>query len=153
MSLDSSIIASLERGGAIVNPPSSVRAMMDGYEKQYSPVEWAFRYAGDFKEAVTILSGMNTMEQVEDNLDIFTRIAVDSLTGQDRAFVKGLKKAYLERIAIGCTRCDYCQPCPQGIAGASQEYLAGIGRDADRLFTVLDLGAIARRRECSVMAR
>ena len=29
------------RGGAIVNPPSSVRAMMDGYEKQYTPVEWA----------------------------------------------------------------------------------------------------------------
>ena len=103
------------RGGAIANPPSSVRAMMDGYEKKYSPVEWAFRYAGDFKEAVTILSGMNTMEQVEDNLDIFTRVAVDSLTGQDKAFVKGLKKAYLERIAIGCTRCDYCQPCPQGV--------------------------------------
>ena len=103
------------RGGAIANPPSSVRAMMDGYEKKYSPVEWAFRYTGDFKEAVTILSGMNTMEQVEDNLDIFTRVAVDSLTEGDRAFVKQLKKAYLERIAIGCTRCDYCQPCPQGV--------------------------------------
>lgn len=103
------------RGGAIVNPPSSVRVMMDGFEKQYSPVEWAFRYAGDFKEVVTILSGMTAMEQVEDNLDIFTRVAVGNLTEQDRAFVKGLKKAYLERIAIGCTRCDYCQPCPQGV--------------------------------------
>jgi len=37
------------------------------------------------------------------------------------------------------------EPCPQGIGGASQEFLAGIGREADRLFTVLDLGALLRR--------
>ncbi len=37
------------------------------------------------------------------------------------------------------------EPCPQGIAGARAEFLAGIGRDGDRLFTVLDLGALLRR--------
>ena len=37
------------------------------------------------------------------------------------------------------------EPCPQGIAGARAEYLAGIGREGDRLFTLLDLGALFRR--------
>jgi purine-binding chemotaxis protein CheW len=37
------------------------------------------------------------------------------------------------------------EPCPQGIAGPRGEYLAGIGREGDRLFTVLDLGALLRR--------
>jgi purine-binding chemotaxis protein CheW len=37
------------------------------------------------------------------------------------------------------------EPCPQGVAGQRAEYLAGIGRDGDRLFTVLDLGALLRR--------
>jgi purine-binding chemotaxis protein CheW len=37
------------------------------------------------------------------------------------------------------------EPCPQGIAGEHAEYLAGIGREGDRLFTVLDLGALLRR--------
>ncbi len=37
------------------------------------------------------------------------------------------------------------EPCPQGIAGQRAEVLAGIGRDGDRLFTVLDLGALLRR--------
>jgi purine-binding chemotaxis protein CheW len=37
------------------------------------------------------------------------------------------------------------EPCPQGIGGASQECLAGIGREGERLFTVLDLGALLRR--------
>jgi purine-binding chemotaxis protein CheW len=37
------------------------------------------------------------------------------------------------------------EPCPQGLGGQRSEFLAGIGRDADRLFTVLDLGALLRR--------
>jgi purine-binding chemotaxis protein CheW len=37
------------------------------------------------------------------------------------------------------------EPCPAGIGGASQEFLAGIGRERERLFTVLDLGALLRR--------
>lgn len=37
------------------------------------------------------------------------------------------------------------EPCPQGIAGQRGEYLAGIGREGDRLFTVLDLPALLRR--------
>ena len=37
------------------------------------------------------------------------------LSQQDSDFIKQLKIAYLERIAIGCTKCNYCQPCPQGV--------------------------------------
>lgn len=37
------------------------------------------------------------------------------------------------------------EPCPQGIAGASTDCLAGIGRERDRLFTVLQIGALLRR--------
>lgn len=37
------------------------------------------------------------------------------------------------------------EPCPQGIGGPRAELLAGIGREGDRLFTVLDLGALLRR--------
>jgi purine-binding chemotaxis protein CheW len=37
------------------------------------------------------------------------------------------------------------EPCPQGLGGANADCLAGIGREGDRLFTVLDLGALLRR--------
>jgi len=39
------------------------------------------------------------------------------------------------------------EPCPQGIGGARAECLAGIGREGERLFTVLDLGALLRRAQ------
>ncbi|NLC33509.1 MAG: aldo/keto reductase [Clostridiales bacterium] len=103
------------RGGAIANPPQNIREMMNSYDKQYSPVEWAFRYVSSFKEVCTILSGMSSMQQVEQNLEIFGRVTTNNLNDQDSAFIKNLKKAYLERIAIGCTKCNYCQPCPQGV--------------------------------------
>jgi purine-binding chemotaxis protein CheW len=37
------------------------------------------------------------------------------------------------------------EPCPQGIAGQRAEFLTGIGRESDRLFTVIDLPALLRR--------
>ena len=42
-------------------------------------------------------------------------------------------------------RAGSIEPCPQGIAGSRGEFLAGIGRDGDRLFTVLDLTTLLRR--------
>lgn len=37
------------------------------------------------------------------------------------------------------------EPTPQGIGGAAADCLAGIGRERNRLFTVLDLAALLRR--------
>jgi purine-binding chemotaxis protein CheW len=37
------------------------------------------------------------------------------------------------------------EPCPTGLGGAAADCLAGIGRERDRLFTLLDLAALLRR--------
>ncbi len=103
------------RGGALAEPPEEIRRMMRENRRGFSPVEWAFRYAGDFSGVATILSGMSTMEQVEDNLRVFDRVVPGSLDQADHAFLKSVKQAYLARIKIGCTACNYCQPCPEGV--------------------------------------
>lgn len=103
------------RGGALANPPPEVEKLVRENNKGYSPVEWAFRYCGHYPEVATILSGMSTMQQVEDNLRIFEAVASNNLDEGDEAFVKRLKEAYLSRMKVGCTACGYCQPCPQGV--------------------------------------
>jgi purine-binding chemotaxis protein CheW len=45
------------------------------------------------------------------------------------------------------------EACPQGIAGQRGEFLAGIGREGERLFTVLDLPALLRRAPARAEAR
>lgn len=103
------------RGGALANPPEEIQGMMTRHDSGRSAVEWAFRYVGDFPQVVTILSGMSTMEQVRDNLRIFENVAIGGLTEKDHEFIKRLKQGYLSRIKVGCTACNYCQPCPQGV--------------------------------------
>ena len=103
------------RGGALARAPKNVQALMDTAQKKRSAVEWAFAYIADFPEVATILSGMSTEEQLEDNLKIFQNLTVGGLTDEERALIKQLKQAYISRMPIGCTGCRYCQPCPQDV--------------------------------------
>lgn len=101
------------RGGALANPPADVKQLMDATDR--SPVEWAFAYIADYAEVATILSGMSSMEQLNDNLAIFDRLTVGGLTDADKALIKQLKETYLARVPIGCTGCRYCVPCPNDV--------------------------------------
>lgn len=103
------------RGGVLANPPADVKEMIENHEPKHSPVDWAFRYLADYPEVATILSGMSTEEQLEDNLKIFDDLKVNGMSEEDRAFTKALKQKYLARQPIGCTACQYCQPCPQNV--------------------------------------
>jgi predicted aldo/keto reductase-like oxidoreductase len=103
------------RGGALANPPNEIAEMIAKNERKYSPAEWAFRFVGNFPEVVTILSGMSNQKQVDDNLRIFDSVKPNMLTEDELKFIAELKSAYQKRIAIDCTNCKYCQPCPQSV--------------------------------------
>lgn len=103
------------RGGALANPPDNVAKLIQENPKKRSAVEWAFAYIADYPEVATILSGMSTMEQVEDNLRVFDGVTVGGLDDADKRFIRSLKEAYLSRMPVKCTACRYCQPCPQDV--------------------------------------
>ncbi len=103
------------RGGALANPPADVKQLMEDHPSKRSAVEWAFAYVANYAEVATILSGMSNQQQLDDNLAIFDRLQVDSLTEADKAFIKQLKQTYLARVPIGCTGCRYCVPCPNDV--------------------------------------
>lgn len=104
------------RGGALARAaPVEVQALYDAAPVSRSSVEWAFRWLIDKPEFVTILSGMSTMEQIDDNLRIFDQAEAGCLTDDERNMLSGVRKAYEARIRVGCTGCEYCQPCPRGV--------------------------------------
>ena len=103
------------RGGALANPPAEVRAMMERYPVQCSPVEWAFRYVGDFDQVAVMLSGMSDEAQVQDNLRIFENVRPGCLSDADKRLIARLRAGYRKRMPIGCTGCAYCVPCPRGV--------------------------------------
>ena len=103
------------RGGLMANPPQNVQAVYDAFAEKRSPVEWAFRYLYTMPEVITILSGMSTPEQLDDNLAIFDRAGRAQVSDAERQLYADVKAAYLSRLKIRCTGCAYCQPCPRGV--------------------------------------
>ena len=101
------------RGGALARTlPPEVRDIYAHASVQHSAVEWAFRYLLDKSEFITILSGMSDMQQLEDNLRIFSEAGVDCLSSEQRDMLAQVRAAYENRVRVGCTGCEYCQPCP-----------------------------------------
>ena len=101
------------RGGSLADPPENVRAIFKQGHPGRSPAEWALQWAWSQPGVLTVLSGMSSMRQVEENLDAAERS--EALSIPDRETVTRAKAAYMEIQAIGCTRCGYCMPCPYGV--------------------------------------
>jgi hypothetical protein len=66
-------------------------------------------------EVSVVLSGMNNQDQVTANLDSAARAASHSFQAADLKLIANLQQQYRERIAIPCTKCSYCMPCPNGV--------------------------------------
>lgn len=79
------------------------------------PIEWAFKWVAARPEVLTILSGMSSMEQLEDNLTLFTREDLPVLTGEEEALIRRVADLYHQLIKYPCTTCRYCMPCPNGV--------------------------------------
>jgi hypothetical protein len=58
---------------------------------------------------------MSTMEQVEDNLRIFEEAEPQSMTEKEKEIMQKAMKIMEEMIAVPCTDCKYCMPCPQDV--------------------------------------
>ena len=104
------------RGGALTkNVPDEIKALYDSFEVKRSPAEWAFRYLYNRPEIITILSGMSAVEQVENNIRIFENAEAGCLSETEKELLTNVRKAYEARVRVGCTGCEYCMPCPQGV--------------------------------------
>lgn len=105
------------RGGRLAqNLSEEVIDIWNDFPIERSPVEWAFRWLYNFPEVTTILSGVSTMEQLKDNIEIFKDAKPNIMTDDELAHVKRVQEYYKQKIKVGCTACDYCMPCPSGVA-------------------------------------
>ena len=102
-------------GGRLADPPKDVRETMENFPVRRSPVEWALQWLWDQPEISVVLSGMSAMTQVEENLGFADRSGVGSFGSADQALIADVKEKYSVRIAIPCSKCNYCMPCPNGL--------------------------------------
>jgi hypothetical protein len=105
------------RGGALAgNVPPPVQAVWDEAPVRRSAAEWALQWVWSHAEVSFLLSGMSTMEHVEENLRLADASRPGLLSGEELALVARARDLYRELSPIPCTSCRYCMPCPQGVA-------------------------------------
>jgi predicted aldo/keto reductase-like oxidoreductase len=104
------------RGGRLsIKPPRPILELWDSAPIQRSPAEWALQWVWDHPEVSVVLSGMGTMEHVEENLISASNSGPGVLTGEELALIGRVRDKYVELAPIPCTDCKYCLPCPSGV--------------------------------------
>ena len=104
------------RGGKLAaNLPAKAQAIFDAAEPKRSAAHWAFRWLWDQKEVSCVLSGMNSMEMLRENIAAASEAAAGDLSEADQAMLRSVAAAINEKMPVGCTGCGYCMPCPKGV--------------------------------------
>ena len=102
-------------GGKLVNPPLEVQALWDSAAIKRRPADWALQWLWNHPEVSFVLSGMSTMEQVEQNLASAGRSSTSVFTAEELALIDRVREKYNELCPIPCTDCKYCMPCPNEV--------------------------------------
>lgn len=108
-------------GGRLVNDlPKSIRAVFEkarpvGGAEGWSAAAWGLNWLWNQKEITMVLSGMNSQEQLEDNLRMAESARAGMLTEADTAAFAEVRRIFNESYKIKCTGCSYCLPCPRDV--------------------------------------
>ena len=104
------------RGGKLVNLlPQKAKDLIAAAPTGYTPAEYGLRWLWNQPEVTCVLSGMNSLEMVEENCRIASNAEAGSFTKEDFEVIEKVKEIIRETELVGCTGCRYCMPCPKGV--------------------------------------
>ena len=104
------------RGGRLVNLlPKGAKQLFERDASGRTPAELAFRWLYNQPEVTCVLSGMNSMEMITENIETAEKGTVGHFLPEDDALVELVKAEIQKTVKVGCTGCGYCMPCPTGV--------------------------------------
>ena len=101
------------KGGMLANYGGDIADVFHALDKDASFASFALRWVGSLPNVKVVLSGMSTMEQVDDNLKTFGDFK--PMSEEELATVDKVVNILNNRVQNGCTGCSYCMPCPAGV--------------------------------------
>ena len=104
------------RGGRLVSRlPAEAKKVFENHPVSHTPAQWAFRWLWNQPEVTVVLSGMNSLDMVNDNTATASDAEVGELTEADEQMLERVVRAINAKMKVGCTGCRYCVPCPKGV--------------------------------------
>ncbi|TFH15536.1 aldo/keto reductase [Candidatus Bathyarchaeota archaeon] len=109
------VMEPIKGGKLAVTPPKEVQEIWDRAENKRTPAEWALQWVWNNPMVSLALSGMSEMRHVEENILYADRSGPGTLSDDELALYDQVKDAYNKLGFVGCTGCQYCMPCPEGV--------------------------------------
>ena len=126
------------RGGKLVNLlPEKAKKIFAAYPVKRTPAQWGLRWLWNQPEVTVVLSGMNSMEMVQENIETASNARDGEMGPEEEKLYADVVAAIRENTKVGCTGCGYCQPCPKGvdIPGTFAAYNRWYGEEKFSAFT------------------
>jgi hypothetical protein len=101
------------RGGKLAEVSPEIESMFKNAKPDKSVASWAMSFVASHSNVITILSGMNSPEQMNDNLSTLTDFK--SFGDREYAICENAAAMINKSEVIPCTGCDYCADCPKGV--------------------------------------
>ena len=104
------------RGGKLVNLlPAGAKKAIASHPRGWTAAQWGLRWLYNQPEVTVVLSGMNSVEMVEENVRTASEAGIGAFTVADYALIDRIRQEIRKVEKVGCTGCRYCMPCPQGV--------------------------------------
>lgn len=100
-------------GGRLATLTDSATEELQNLNPESSIASWAFRFAGQQKGILTVLSGMTYMEHLQDNIRTYSPHV--PLNEHEMETLEQIADVMAKYPAVPCTSCKYCMPCPYGL--------------------------------------
>lgn len=99
------------RGGFLADPAPNISEYIKSND--LSPAALALRWVSQFEQVKVVLSGMSTMEQLKENIDIFSNY--QPVSENENEIAKAAADMINNIKTVPCTNCRYCMDCPSGV--------------------------------------
>lgn len=109
------VMEPLQGGKLAKEPPEDIKILWDKAKTKRTPAEWGLRWVLNHSEVGLVLSGMSTIKQLDENIKIAEDALPKSLTEDEITLISEVEKTYHSKMAINCTDCGYCTPCPSKV--------------------------------------
>ena len=104
------------KGGILAGKmPSEAEQIFKDADSNKSTAQWALQWVLNNRNVTCVLSGMNDIKQLEDNLAIADTTSPMSMSFEELEVVERVKRVMRVSLKINCSTCGYCMPCPQGV--------------------------------------
>lgn len=100
-------------GGRLAKVPEEIAEQLKAERPEATPASWAFRWVGTLPNILVALSGMTTMEVLEENVKTFSPL--DPCSEKEKEMLERIADQMAGFPVVPCTACGYCMPCPYGV--------------------------------------